>query len=336
MGDVAMAVPVLREFSKQYPAVKVTVVSRPFFAPFFEGIKNLDFFAVDLKDRHKAMPGLFRLYNDLRKRDIDAIADLHNVLRSRIVDALFWAWGKPLAIIDKARGEKKALTRAKSKLFLPLKPTVERYADVFRKLGFALELANPVFPPKAALNSKITAFTSAKEGKWIGIAPFAKHKGKVYPFDLMDEVISGLAQDQAARIFLFGSGQSEITTLGAFAHNHHNITVVAGNLSLSEELSLISNLDLMLSMDSGNAHIAAMFGIPTITLWGATHPYAGFAPFAQPAENALVPDREQYPLLPTSVYGNKEVKGYENAMRTILPGTVVRKVIATLNKNARY
>ena len=79
-------------------------------------------------------------------------------------------------------------------------------------------------------------------------------------------------------------------------------------------------------MDSGNAHIAAMFGTKVVTLWGATHPFAGFAPFNQPLENCLVSDREKYPLLPTSVYGNKKVAGYENVMRTILPQTVVEKI----------
>ena len=58
-------------------------------------------------------------------------------------------------------------------------------------------------------------------------------------------------------------------------------------------------------MDSGNGHLAAMYGIPVITVWGVTHPYAGFAPFLQPEENSITADREQFPLIPTSVYGNK-------------------------------
>jgi len=95
-------------------------------------------------------------------------------------------------------------------------------------------------------------------------------------------------------------------------------------------LNLIQNLDLMLSMDSGNAHMAAMFGIPTVTLWGATHPFAGFAPFHQSEDHQLLADRNQFPLLPTSVYGNKNVAGYEDAMRTITPGNVVEKINSVL------
>ena len=73
-------------------------------------------------------------------------------------------------------------------------------------------------------------------------------------------------------------------------------------------------------------HFASLVGTPVISIWGATHPYAGFAPFNQPAENALVSDRNQFPKLPTSVYGNKKVEGYENAMRTITPENVFRSI----------
>ena len=79
-------------------------------------------------------------------------------------------------------------------------------------------------------------------------------------------------------------------------------------------------------MDSGNAHIAAMLGVKVVTLWGATHPFAGFSPFNQPEQNALVSDRILFPKLPTSVYGNKKVEGYEDAMRTITVDAVVKSV----------
>ena len=79
-------------------------------------------------------------------------------------------------------------------------------------------------------------------------------------------------------------------------------------------------------MDSGNSHIAAMLGIKVVTLWGATHPFAGFKPFNQPMENCLVSDRTKYPLLPTSVYGNKIVPGYEDVMRSIS----VEKVVSSI------
>ncbi|WP_445454863.1 glycosyltransferase family 9 protein [Flavobacterium sp. 25HG05S-40] len=328
MGDVAMTVPVISALVEQYPNVKITIVSRPFFKPFFEGIPNVDFFAVDLKERHKGFLGLLKLYSDLKQLDIDAVADLHNVLRSQIIRMLFALSGKKVAFTDKGRADKKALTRAENKVFQPVKTMVQRHVDTFKKLGFTVDLSQPKFPQKALLSSEILKISGEKNNQsWIGIAPFAQYESKVYPPDLMQQVIDALASDSDNKIFLFGGGNKEIAILNAFANGKQNVINIAGKLKLPQELDLISHLNVMLSMDSGNAHIAAMLGTKVITLWGATHPYAGFAPFNQPLENCLVSDREKYPLLPTSVYGNKKVEGYQDAMRTIAPQDVIEKVL---------
>jgi hypothetical protein len=49
---------------------------------------------------------------------------------------------------------------------------------------------------------------------------------------------------------------------------------MAGKLKLQQELQLISNLDVMFLVLG--MHILHMLGVKVITLWGATHPYAGF------------------------------------------------------------
>lgn len=326
MGDVAMTVPVLRALVLQHPEVQLTVVSRPFFKPFFDGIPNVNFFAVDLQKRHKGFTGLLRLYSDLRKQNIDIVADLHNVLRSQVVRNLFMLSGKKVSATDKGRADKKALTRLENKIFAPVKSMLERHCDTFAQLGFTVDLTNPKFPKKASLSEEMIAVTGIKSGKWVGIAPFAQYQHKVYPQDLMQQVIDGLAENKNQKIFLFGGGEKEIQLLNQLQNQHENVVVLAGKLKFKQELEVISNLDIMLSMDSGNAHIAAMLGVKVITLWGATHPYAGFKPFNQPDDFCITADREQYPLLPTSVYGNKKVEGYESAMRSILPETVVSKI----------
>jgi len=330
MGDVAMTVPVLRAFVKQYPEVKVTVISRPFFKPFFDGIPNLDFFAFDEKERHKGFSGLLRLFRDVKKLKIDAFADLHNVLRSKIMSLLFALSGKKRATVDKGREGKKELTRADNKIFKQLPTMFERHAKVFEELGFPLDLSNPTFLEKAKLSSDIVEIIGNQHQNLIGIAPFAQYDSKVYPQDLMQEVIAKLAENKNNKILLFGGGKKEIEILDSLSQPYENVINMAGKIKFQQELQLISNLDVMLSMDSGNAHIAAMLGVKVVTLWGATHPYAGFLPFNQTLENALTSDRNQYPKLPTSVYGNKIVEGYEDAMRSISPEKVVFSIQSQL------
>lgn len=326
-----MTVPVLRALVNQYPEVKITVISRPFFKPFFDKIPNVSFFEFDEKHKHKGFLGLIKLFTDLKKLNIDVFADLHNVLRSKVVRTQFALNGKKVAFVNKGRAEKKALTRSENKIFIQLPTTFERHAKVFESLGFHINLENPKFPEKAVLSQEIIDLIGKNHQKLIGIAPFAQYESKVYPLDLMQEVINELSLNEKHQILLFGGGKKEIEILKSLTNNKEKVVNIAGKLNLEQELKLISNLDLMLSMDSGNAHLAAMLGVKTITLWGATHPFAGFSPFNQSIENALVSDRDLYPKTPTSVYGNKIVEGYENTMRTITVKTIVDKIEKELN-----
>lgn len=324
MGDVAMTIPVLAAFTRQHPTVKITFLTTEFFRPFFRDLNNVTVLTADVKGKHKGVLGLYRLSKDLKIKHIEAVADLHNVLRSNVLK--FFLGKKGFVQIDKGRAEKRALTTGKE--FRQLKTTQQRYADVFEKLGFTVDLSNPVFPGRVVLNKRVKEITSDSNKKWIGIAPFAQYESKMYPLNLMEKVIETLSQSYS--ILLFGGGKNEIEILNAFESQHSNVINLAGKLSLDEELDVISNLEAMISMDSGNAHLAAMFGIKVITIWGVTHPYAGFYPFHQNKENALLADRDRYPKIPTSIYGNKYPENYKDASQTISPETVVEKINSIL------
>lgn len=326
MGDVAMMVPVFRSLISAYPELKITLVSRKFFEPIFEGIPNLTFVPAEVNERHKGLLGILRLSKDLQRMKFDAVADLHNVLRSKVIRHYMNLNGIPSAAIDKGREEKKKLTHSNGQPLSPLKSTHERYADVFRQLGFMITLNEKVQSVKRPFSGKILELTGKKSTPFIGIAPFAAFQGKMYPTSLMKEVIDGLSKRTNSKIVLFGGGEQESEQLEEIAAPFHNVINVAGKLDFSDELALISNLEVMLSMDSGNGHLAANFGVPVVTLWGVTHPFAGFAPYLQPKENQLLSDRDKYPLIPTSVYGNKLPKGYEQVMKTIPSEIVIAKI----------
>ncbi|WP_282122596.1 glycosyltransferase family 9 protein [Algibacter mikhailovii] len=320
MGDVAMTVPVLRALNTQFPGVEITVLTREFFTPFFRDLQNIRLVSAEVKGRHKGVIGLYKLAQELNKTLFYGVADLHNVLRSKILRNFITC--DHLAVIDKGRKEKRLLTSGK--LFTPLKSTHERYADVFQTLGFNVDLSNPKFPAPVVLNNDIKTLLRIYSKEIIGIAPFAAHEGKVYPLDLMEEVISELSK--VYTIILFGGGEHEVNTLKNLEQKFQNTVSIVGKLSLEAQLDVISNLDVMLSMDSGNAHIAAMLGVKVVTIWGVTHPYAGFAPFNQPDDYALLPDRTKFPLTPTSIYGNKYPKSYKNAAGSISPTTIIDKI----------
>ena len=330
MGDVAISVPVLMALTQQYPELRLTILTRPLFAPLFAHLPNTEVFPIDPKGRHKGLRGLYRLFRELKALGIDKVADLHGVLRTHILRGFFAFSSIPFQQIDKGRKEKKALTRAKNKVFTPLLPTYLRYAKVFEALDLPIVLDRPFFAPKPALSEPLKELLSDTLN--IGIAPFASHKGKEYPFEKMKEVILSLAQRYPkGKILIFGGGRRE-KELTATLPALENVECVIGRFSFEEELMLIAHLSLMIAMDSGNAHLAAMYGVPTLTLWGVTHPYAGFAPYGQPSDYTLMADREQYPLIPTSVFGNKYPEGYEKSITTISLHNILDKVTSILEK----
>jgi ADP-heptose:LPS heptosyltransferase len=142
----------------------------------------------------------------------------------------------------------------------------------------------------------------------------------------METVIHTLSKNYT--ILLFG-GKNDKDQLEKFQTNKY-IFSIAGKLTFSEELNTISNLNGMLSMDSGNAHLAAMYGVKVISIWGVTHPFAGFAPFLQPKENSLMADTKQFPLIPTSIYGNKYPEEYLNAADSITPEAIITKIMQSI------
>ncbi|MBW2961509.1 glycosyltransferase family 9 protein [Mesonia aestuariivivens] len=332
MGDVAMTVPVLQRLVKTYPHLKITVLTKPFFKPIFEEVPGVNIVTADVKQKYKGIFGLWKLARELKLLQLDAVADLHNVLRTKILRFFLFFFGIKSAVINKGRAEKKDLTKLAPKIIKPLKTTHQRYADVFAKLALPIDLNSPITADKHSLPQLLK--TQLKDyRKWIGIAPFAAHKPKMYPLSKTEEVIAQLDASGQYDILLFGGGKKEKQQLDQMASRYQNVYSMVGKLSFKEELQTVSNLDVMLSMDSGNGHLASIFNIPVITIWGATHPYAGFAPFQQAPKYQLLPDLEKYPLVPTSIYGNKEIEGYEDLMESISFVEILNIINHLLEKN---
>ncbi|MDN3654151.1 glycosyltransferase family 9 protein [Ferruginibacter paludis] len=324
MGDVAMTVPVIKAVLTQNPQVNITVVSNAFFQPLFEGIDRCHFYQANLKQQHKGIGGIFRLYKELKKNaQINAIADLHNVLRSSILKLFFRSGGYKIATIDKGRAEKKALTRKENKVFQPLTTTHERYADVFRQLGLVVDIKMqiPVFNKRRIPAAVATLLETGK--KIIGIAPFAQYKEKMYPLEKMQAVVQLLVAENNS-VLLFGGGEKESAVLQQWENDLENVHSVAGKFSFAEELAIISNLSTMVSMDSANMHLAALFGVPVVSIWGATHPYAGFTSWGLLPENIVQADLY---CRPCSVFGNKPCyRGDHACMQMITRDIILEKI----------
>ena len=161
--------------------------------------------------------------------------------------------------------------------------------------------------------------------KWIGIAPFAAHKGKIYPLEKMERVIELLLEREPnCRIFLFGGGAEERELLTQWESRHDRCTCALLG-SLYNELVLMSHLDTMVSMDSANMHLASLTGTRVVSVWGATHPFAGFMGWNQSPADAV---QTTLPCRPCSIFGNKPcLHGDYPCLNSITPEEIVERVL---------
>jgi len=323
MGDVAIAASVMREMAAQNPDTRFVFATRAFFAPFFENISNLEVFPVDFVKEVKGVKevrGVKRVWDIYKEVDkkfkIDLIADLHDVLRTKILKFFFCFSLKnvKIATINKGRTDKRRLCKPNYHNKKPLVTTWQRYTEVFQQLKLNAEIkpvSIPFYPEKV---------------KKIGVSPFAQHKGKQYPLELMEKVLEMINPNY--EIYLFGGGKEEREQCENWESRYENVHSLVGKKTLAEELAFISTLDVMFSMDSAGMHLASLCKIPCVSIWGATHPYAGFIGFGQENNPQIQLD---LPCRPCSVYGKKPCRNKDyRCLYGISPEMVVQWVNSSI------
>jgi ADP-heptose:LPS heptosyltransferase len=325
IGDVAMTIPAVYSAAKDNPGDCFTVVTKIRLTSLFVNPpENLNIIGIDTAGEEKTFYGLLQFAGKLLGEKYDRVIDLHDSLRTKIIRFLFLLKGTPVTVIKRNRRVRQKLTRKKNKDLRPLPPVISIYMDTIRRAGVEFkESFSSLYEPDAAPDERLLSFTGEKSGKWAGIAPFSRHRGKTYPVELMEEVLAMLLQDGNITVFLFGGKWHEESVLKQWEARYPGVKCVAGKFTLNEEFSLIACLDLLICMDSANMHFASLVGTKVLSVWGATHPYMGFYGYGQDPANVV---QLELPCRPCSVYGGKSCrKGDWACMTQITPVRIVEK-----------
>ncbi len=326
MGDVAMVPHAIRALKAAYPEVKITVATRKLFEPFFRGL-DVDFVFLDLDNKHANFTGLWGFAQYLRSLGIDAVADMHRVIRSLIITFGLQLHGIRIAHINKGKIEKWFRVGYSKADAVPLKHTVVRYCDVFRRLGFEFPDPEPLTTRPDYKNPM-----GEKQGTWVGFAPFSAHEGKTYPEDMREGVVA-LLSAKYDRIFIHSGVAHEAEFAKEMEQKYPNVTALITRVKLAEEIELISHLDCVVSMDSLVMHLASLTATPVVSVWGATHPELGFLGYGADPEGVLQKEME---CRPCSTYGKTPCKyGDCRCMRAITPEMIAERVAYIIEKNRK-
>lgn len=326
LGDVAMTIPVIYTLAVNHPDWQITVLTRPFFMRIFVN-RPQNIVLLPFREEYKGAKGLIRLLSTLNSEHPTMIADFHNVLRSWLIDFFFRLKGRKVVMLDKGRSERKSIL---SHSIPQARPFIKRYCDVVTQLGF--DRADTLISSLPEKGENILPECNIHiESKYnIGIAPFARYANKTYPLEQMKSVVRLLAQTPDCHIFLFGS-KADASLLKEWEGISDSVTSIAGTMDIEHELALMKRLDLMVSMDSANMHLASLVGTRVVSIWGSTTPQCGFMGWNQSEDDALC---LHLPCQPCTIAGSKTCKlGDLRCLRDITPEMICERIKKALNIN---
>lgn len=320
LGDVAMTVAAIYSLAAKYPDLHIDVATTPFCARLFiNPPANMEVHGFDLKKQYSGPAGTIRLLKDLSALRPTLVADLHNVARSWIIDFWFRLKGVKVRMVDKMRSRRSDVLKKRLK-----QPNfVDRYCRVFAALGYPVDPTFTTVFPDGTPAPAVEVVHPA-----VGIAPFARYYNKTYPLEMMREVVEKLTE-RGVNVYLFGGRGQEAEVLGGWTPFNSRCHSLAGKFSLEQELALMANMDLMVSMDSANQHMASLTATPVVSIWGSTTPECGFMGYGQNESNAIV---ARLDCQPCSIAGKPECPlGTLECMHSVSPSAVTKKIMSMLH-----
>lgn len=325
LSSAAMCVHALRGLVRDFPELRVTLLTHSAYEPLFATVTGVEYLFADLP-QYRGLAGKLRLWWHIQRLGVDAVADLSATPLSRLLLLSPTPWRRRVAHLDKQRLEGKALTRKFRKVMVQRTPLATRSRDLFASLGLPFCMPAPVRRTSTSgLSHAVEILSGEKQSVWIGVSLLSAHHGTCYPLPLAAKLVELLAS-RYEKVFVFGEGEYQRQFCEGMQSLHPSVVSVAGKLTLSQQLELLSHLDVVVSIDNSILRLASLVGTPVISLWGATHPYLESSGYGQDPKYAIQCD---LPCRPCSTSGRRRcLFGSYECMNSISPEEVFRRVKA--------
>jgi heptosyltransferase II len=267
LGDVVLTEPVVRVLKSAFPGTAVDLVTEARFARALEGRTTLDtVIGFDRHGAHAGLAGIRRLVRSLPADRYRAIVDLQGKLRTR-------AFAKNVPAEQRLTLTKRSASGAVLSLLGRDPPIVDRhsvdlYLETLRPLGVAVESADrrPRFVRRPS---------GRREELLVGLGIGATHATKRWPIERFVALAKELHAEAPRARFVPIAGPAERDLVERLRQDlpgeivsRHDVA----SLDVTGLFEVIEQLELMIGVDSGPAHLAAALGIPVIAIFGPTSP----------------------------------------------------------------
>jgi heptosyltransferase-2 len=291
VGDAVMTIPALRQLRRLFPDAHITLATRAWAEGLFADSDFLD----DLQVHEgSGLRSVVQQVRQWRKRNFDLAILLPNSLETALVASLARV---PLRIGYATEGRQALLTHplalpewreSKHEVFYYLKIVAELEWLIKQQQTFLETQPDGSLEVSDARKSRARGFLRARgvgEGALlVALCPGSiNSRAKRWPAERYAALADLLIEELGAQVLLVGSNAEAGVSLEVKEQMRNQPLTLTGQTDLAELVATLSLVDLLVTNDTGPAHIASALGRPTLVIFGPTNPLTTrpFSPFAE-------------------------------------------------------
>ncbi|HEV7797714.1 MAG TPA: lipopolysaccharide heptosyltransferase II [Pyrinomonadaceae bacterium] len=294
VGDAVMTVPALRQLRNLFPKAHITLATRSWAEGLFA---DADFFDDLQVHEGSGLRSVVQQVRQWRKRNFDLAVIFPNSLETALVASLARV---PLRIGYAKDGRQALLTHplalpewrnSKHEVFYYLKIVAELEWLTKGEQTFLDTQPDSSLEVSGARKSAARAFLRAhgvdiagSHQRLVALCPGSiNSRAKRWPTERYAALADRLIDELGARVLLIGSAAEAEVSLEVSRQMRNEPVMLTGQTNLAELVAVLSLVDLLVTNDTGPAHIASALGRPTLVIFGPTNPLTTrpFSPYGE-------------------------------------------------------
>jgi heptosyltransferase-2 len=282
VGDAVMTISALRELRRVLPHAHITLATRSWARGLFRDADFIDEILV-YDRRARDLRAVARQVREWRRRRFDLAVLFPNAFEAALIAA---GARVPLRLGYATEGRRALLTHP----ILPPPWKDERH-EIFYYLNLIGELERILYgasnvegheplytlavPGEHQLKAhEMLMAHGARRGRpLVALCPGSiNSRAKRWPADRYAALADRLIEETGADVALIGSRDEEEVAREVGTQMRREPLMLVGRTDLAEAVAILSVADLVVTNDTGPAHVASALGCPTLVIFGPTNP----------------------------------------------------------------
>ena len=267
LGDATHVVPVIRAIQDQSPETKITWIIGKLEHKLLGGLENIEFIEFD---KHGGWSSVKLLREALRDRRFDALFHMQVAARANLLSRMIRA---PIRLgWDRARSRDFHHHFTRHHIAeVPFQHQVQGFLEFPRAVGIDVETPRWDLPVSDKAHNWVGSKVPGEEPILL-ISPCSSHELRNWRSDYYAEVADYAIRELGMQVVLSGGpSEMEMRVAGEIEAAMQNGCInLVGKDTLEQSKAMLKRADLVISPDSGPAHVASALGTPVIGLYAAT------------------------------------------------------------------